>query len=136
MHEVFDHTADIGLRIRAKTLEELFNEAGRAFTAVVVENPEAVRPAEECRFEIPGRERDYLLFDWLNELLYRFDTHRQLFSRFDMHVSEEGLQGSAWGETVDPARHHLTHEVKAITYHHLRVEQTVDGWQAEVILDI
>ena len=136
MHEVFDHTADIGLRIRAETLDELFNEAGRAFTAVVVENPEAIRPLEEARFEIPGREHDYLLFDWLNELLYRFETHRQLFSRFNLHVRSDGLQGSAWGETVDPARHRLTHEVKAVTYHHLRVEQTAAGWLAEVILDI
>ncbi len=47
-----------------------------------------------------------------------------------------GLEAAAWGEPMDPSRHELNHEVKAITYHGLKVEQTADGWLAEVIVDI
>ena len=47
-------------------------------------------------------------------------------------MHDGGLSGTAWGEPLDPARHALDHEVKAITYHGLRVEQTADGWLAEV----
>ena len=59
-----------------------------------------------------------------------------LFGRFDVSVTDDGLSATAWGEPLDPARHELAREVKAITYHELRVEQTADGWLAEVIVDI
>ena len=53
-----------------------------------------------------------------------------------MKVGDDGLEGEAWGEPMDPARHEPNHEVKAITYHGLKVEKTADGWLAEVIVDI
>jgi SHS2 domain-containing protein len=81
-------------------------------------------------------EHDYLLFDWLNELLFTFDSRRLLLAKYDVHVDRSGLQAAAWGEPLDPARHRLEHEVKAITYHGLKVVQQDDGWLAEVILDI
>ena len=59
-----------------------------------------------------------------------------LLCRFDVAVAASGLKATAHGEPIDPARHVLDHEVKAITYHGLRVEPTTDGWQAEVIVDI
>jgi len=59
-----------------------------------------------------------------------------LLSRFEVAVGAAGLTGSAWGESIDPGRHVLSHEVKAITYHGLRVEPDRDGWIAEVIVDI
>jgi SHS2 domain-containing protein len=85
---------------------------------------------------VQGDDLSYLLFDWLNELLYRWDTEHLLFSRFVVRVSEDGLVGTAWGEPLDRERHALAHEVKAITYHGLKVEQVADGWLAEVIVDI
>ena len=83
-----------------------------------------------------GDDREFLLFDWLKELLYRFDGEHLLFGRFEVRVTAAGLTGTAWGEPLDPARHVLLHEVKAITYHELKVEKTGDGWLAEVIVDI
>jgi SHS2 domain-containing protein len=60
-----------------------------------------------------------------------------VFGRFEVRVRDDGLSGTAWGEPLDPARHVLLHEVKAITYHELKVEPTPDsGWLAEVIVDI
>ena len=85
---------------------------------------------------LTGDDREFLLFDWLRELLMRHDADRQLFGRFTVTVRPDGLTGTAWGEPIDAARHVLSHEVKAITYHELHVEQTPDGWLAEVIVDI
>ena len=97
---------------------------------------QSITPDHECRIEITGSDQEYLLFDWLNELLYRFEAEGRLFSQFDVTITNEGLQATAFGEPVDRNRHRLSHEVKAITYHHLKVEQTADGWLAEVIVDI
>ena len=136
MYETFDHTADLGLRIRAADLNTLFAEAGQALFATLVEDIAAVAPARKLDVNIAGTDREYLLFDWLKELLYRFDAEHMLFSRFEVRVDDNGLHGSAWGEPLDRDRHELAHEVKAITYHGLRVEPTADGWLAEVIVDI
>jgi SHS2 domain-containing protein len=136
MYETFEHTADLGLRIRAADLESLFTEAGRALFSVLVDDLSTVQPAQAQVLEVKGDDRVYLLFDWLNELLYRFETEHWLFSRFEVRFDEQGLVGTAWGEPVDTARHALAHEVKAITYHGLRVEPSEGGWLAELIVDI
>jgi SHS2 domain-containing protein len=136
MYETFDHTADLGLRIRAADLAALFADAGMALTACLVENPEAVRAEVPFAVKLPADELEYLLFDWLKALLYQFDAEKLLFSRFDVKVSDAGLEATAWGERLDEERHELAHEVKAITYHGLKVEREGEGWLAEVIVDI
>ncbi len=136
MYEVVEHTADIGLRIRAPDRPGLFVEAARALFSLIVHHPDAVRPAELRRFEIPGQQDDYLLFDWLNELLYAFETERLVLSEFQVELDADGLRATARGEPLDPARHGPEHEVKAITYHGLRVESSDTGWIAELIVDI
>ena len=136
MHETFDHTADLGLRIRSPDLDTLFTEAAEALFAVVVEDLASVAPVSKIDLYLTGTDRELLLYDWLKELLYHFDAEHLLFSRFSAKVRPDGLTGSAWGEKLDRERHELNHEVKAITYHGLKVEQTPDGWLAEVIVDI
>jgi SHS2 domain-containing protein len=136
MYETFEHTADLGLRIRASDLNTLFAEAAQALFAAIVEDLETVQPLQRLDVDLAGVDREFLLFDWLKELLYRFDAEHLLFSRFAVAVTDSGLSGTAWGEPLDRPRHQLAHEVKAITYHGLRVEPTADGWCAEVIVDI
>jgi SHS2 domain-containing protein len=136
MYEIFEHTADLGLRVRAPSFEKLLADAARGLFAMVVEDLAAVNPVVSREFEIAGSDRPYLLFDWLNELLFVCDTERLVFSDFDVRLTHGGLSAVARGEPLDLSRHSLTHEIKAITYHALKVEQTGDGWLAEVIVDI
>ena len=117
MYETFEHTADLGLLVEAADLDSLFAEAGRGLLSILIENPDAVLPTCEVTIEVPGTERDYLLFDWLNELLYRYETEHLLFAQFDVSVGANGLTAMARGEPLDVQRHEPTHEVKAITYH-------------------
>jgi SHS2 domain-containing protein len=136
MYETFDHTADLGLRIIAPDLETLFVEAAQALFSAIMEDPAAVRLERRVDIRLAAEEREYLLFDWLKELLYHFDVEHLLLAKFEVHIKDGALTGSAWGEPLDRSRHVLEHEVKAITYHGLRVEQSEGGWLAEVIVDI
>lgn len=136
MFEVFEHTADVGLRIRAASFEALLVEAARGLTSLMVSDLSTIQPRGRLQLRIVGNEPDYLLFDWLNELLYRFDAEHWLGCEFAVTLDPDGLSAEVAGEPFDPARHPLEHEVKAITYHQLRVEQDADGWWAEVIVDI
>jgi SHS2 domain-containing protein len=136
MYELFEHTADLGLRATAADLDALFVEMARGLSAAILQDPATARPEAATAVEIAGGDREYLLFDWLKELLYRFDAEHQVFGRFEVTVRPDGLTATAWGEPLDPARHLLNHEVKAITYHGLTVEPADGGWRAEVIVDI
>lgn len=136
MYEIFEHTADLGLRMRAADLNGLFADAGRALFSVLAANPEAVQPVQEFAFKIQADRRDDLLFDWLAELLYTFDTERVLLVEFNLDVAETRLSATARGEPIDLNRHELDMEVKAITYHGLKVQRENSGWLAEVIVDL
>lgn len=136
MHETFEHTADLGLRVRAADLAALFAEAAQALFEVIVPDLASVRTVQKVEIALAGDDRALLLFDWLKELLFHFDAKHLLLSKFDVQVRDDVLSATAWGEPLDPARHVLEHEVKAITYHGLRVERADDEWLAEVIVDI
>ncbi|WP_149113483.1 archease [Limnoglobus roseus] len=136
MHELFDHTADLGLRITAPDLNALFAEAGECLFSAVVEDVASIRPTTAATIGLTGDDREFLLFDWLRELLMQFEMEHMLYGRFDVQVRPDGLTATAWGEPLDRGRHHLSHEVKAITYHELKVVETDGGWLAEVIVDI
>ncbi len=136
MYEIFDPTADQGLRIRSYELNELFEEAARALFSVIVTNVGEIRPAEQVRLEIEAEGREELLHDWLAELLYIFHTKHMIFSQFTAEVGDTKVTGTARGEPINPARHGIDAEIKAITYYGLKVEHDKDGWLAEVIVDV
>ncbi len=136
MYEVFDHTADLGLRVCTSDREGLFVEGGRALTSVIVSNFEEVRPSEEVSVGVAGKNLEYLFVDWLDELLFLFESKRFLGKEFVVALEENGLAATVRGEPYDEGRHSLAHEVKAVTYHGLKVERSGAGWVAEVIVDI
>lgn len=136
MYETFSHTADLGLRVRADDLETLLAEAGRALFSALVVNLGSIQAVEQVEYRIEGNDYDYLLFDWLNELLYGFHKNRIVLSQFNVRVDDSGLSGLCQGELMDDTKHSLDHDIKAITYHGLQVVQSDGQWQAEVIVDI
>ncbi len=136
MFETFDHTADMGLRIQADSLNQLFEQAALGLFSLIVKDINSIAPKEQFQLTIAGTDLDYLLFDWLRELLYRWEVHQQLCCSFQVTIDKNGLQATIHGESLDPARHSLVHEVKAITYHGLEVKQIGNSWEAELIVDI
>ena len=136
MYEYFEHTADVGLRARAGDLDTLFAEAARGLFALIVDNLDAVHARRDRSIQLPAAPTSDLFFDWLGELLYTFETPHLLLSTFDVHITPTGLSATVAGEPVDPDRHRLGSEVKAVTYHGLTVQKDQDGYVAEVILDI
>jgi SHS2 domain-containing protein len=138
LYEYFDHTADVGIRVKTADLETLLSDAGIAMFALIVDDFAQIRPTRDLSINVPGavEEADYLLFDWLNELLRVFEETRLVLCRFEVRLSADGITATGSGEPLDPERHGLGNEVKAVTYHKLRAETTSDGWEGEVILDI
>jgi SHS2 domain-containing protein len=136
---VVEHTADVGIEVRAATLEALFADAAAGFCDVITEAAR-VGADEERAFEVEEASLDLLLVTWLEELLFRFDTTGVLYPHGEASVEGTGeswsLRARMRGERFDAARHPLKVQVKAITYHGLEVACDDQGWQARVIFDI
>lgn len=134
--EHFRHGADIGVRGIGATLEDAFAQAARALTAVMVD-PELVVPREAVPIACSAPDRETLLVDWLNALLYETATRHMLFGRFTLRFAGERLEATAWGEPIDPARHEPAVEVKGATMTELAVRPTPDGgWLAQCVVDV
>jgi SHS2 domain-containing protein len=134
--ELLEHTADAGIVAHGGSLEETFANAAAGMFALMAD-PDGVRPLEERRIEVEGRDREGLLVRWLTELLYYLDAEEMLFSRFVVEeMSDRRLRARAWGERVDRERHRLHFGVKAVTRHMLEVGPEDGGFRAQVLFDI
>ena len=102
MFELFDHTADLGLRVHASTFEELLVEAARGLLAMHVANPEAVRPLQTRTIELTSDDPSYLLFDWLSELVFALEGDKLLLSEFDIAVNGGGTPRRAFPTAPTP----------------------------------
>jgi len=134
--EHFPHDADVGVRGLGTTLEQAFEQAALALTAVITDLA-AVAPREMIRLSCEAPDAELLLVDWLNLLVYEMATRNMLFSRFEVHLEGNRLTAQAWGEALETARHHPAVEVKGATYTALKVAQQPDGgWLAQCIVDV
>lgn len=134
--ELFPHGADVGVRGFGRTKEQAFEHAAYAMTAALAA-PQRVQPRSAVRVACDAPDDELLLVDWLNALVYEMATRGMLFSRFAVRIEGSRLEGEAWGEPVDLARHEVGVEIKGATYTALRVAQEEDGrWVAQCVVDV
>jgi SHS2 domain-containing protein len=136
--ETYEHTADLGLRVFADDLNDLFRTAAAGLFDVIVANRDDVMNAQAEPVQLCADSTEDLFVQWLNELIFRCETQHRLYNRFDVVIDKAGrtLEGTIGGEPIDRKRHVLDHEVKAATHHGLCLRRNDGGWIAEVILDI
>jgi SHS2 domain-containing protein len=132
--------ADIAFRAWGDTLEDVFRAAAEATIHTMVENHDAIAPLHERRFELHDVDLDLLLLQFLQELVYYKDAEQLLLRVQELTIRRDAsgltLQGRAAGERIDPAKHELEADVKAVTLHRLQVAPTAEGWEATVVLDV
>lgn len=135
MIRFLDHTADIAVEVEAPSLEKLFEEAGLAVMQVSADLS-TVKPALKTVIEKTKDDKEKLLFDFLEEIIYLKDAEYTLFSEFKISVKGNKMRCEAWGEKIDPKRMKLDKDVKAITYHKFSLKKDGKIWKAFFILDI
>jgi SHS2 domain-containing protein len=132
--EVLEHTADVGLRLRGATLEEVFEAAGEGFATL----QDAWFPpaGESRRLRVTAEDLGGLLVAWLDELLYLHESEDLVFGGLNVESAAE-LELRAF-VTVAPRGDRVLEGVgiKATTYHRLRFERSGGGWIADVYLDV
>ena len=132
--EYIDHTADIGIRAWGPTLAAAFEEAARGLVANMVE-VDAAKEVGEAALSVDAESIERLLFRFLEEVLFLFETERWVIVRAQVRFSgETKLDARLFGEAYDASRHGHVHEIKAITFHDLAVQRAPP--EVRVIVDI
>ncbi len=132
--------ADIAFRATGETLEEVFLAAADATVNVMVEDLTTIRDRERLPVELEHEALDLLLFNYLNEFVYYKDAKGLLLRSGPVRLGRRDdrftLQAELYGERLDPARHPLRGDIKAVTLHRFDLHQSGDQWEATVVLDI
>lgn len=134
-YETFEHEADIGIRGAGPSLEDAFAGAAAALYSVMVDLS-SVDPRIEKQVSAEAGDPGQLLVEWLNALLAVSDIERLVFSRFQVRIEGPRLEGRAWGEPLDQAKHHPHVEVKGATYHMLDVAEHGGEFIAQCVVDV
>lgn len=134
--EFIEHTADIGLVAYGADMKQVFANAARGLFSLITEL-DKVSEKKKHDVQITAPDREALLVNWLNELIYLFEAKGILFSRFEItDLTDAELTATVYGEKINLKKHKLKTQVKAATYHMLKIEQNEGGWKAQVIFDV
>src|SRR5262252_10318697 len=136
MFQLLEHTSDIGILARGQTRSEALIAASQGLVSILVD-PAPFHPLEERYFKAPGPDEPAQVINWLNEILFFFDTDGLVFVEFeiDSWTSTE-IIGRARGERFDIDRHEFRTAVKAATYHQFESHPTDDGWEMSIFVDV
>lgn len=133
----FDHTGDLGIEVEARSPAALFEEAALGMLALLTDI-ENVAGERAVKISLSADDRSELLLKWLSEINFLHLTERLVFGRFAVNdISDRHVEATAFASPIDPARHAIHTEIKAVTYHNLVVERRNDDrWYARIIFDI
>ena len=133
-------TADVGFVASGATLAECYRAAADAALETMLANPEALIERQQRPVHVQHEGLDLALLKLLEELIYYKDAERLFLRVTALEVTRRGacwiIDGTLAGEPIDPSRHHLSGDVKAVTMHRLKVEPRNEGWEATVVLDV
>ena len=130
--------ADCAIELTGNDLDDLFETAAAALTALMVD-PSTGRADVERALALEADAIDLLLHDWLSEMIYLKDAERELYTEYRAHVSGAGpyrVEAELRGGVIEPGWTSLGADAKAVTLHQLSVEALRDGWRARVVIDI
>ena len=135
-YELLEHTADIAVLVKADSLKKLFiNSAAAMFEIISAPVYDKLSSPLCAQVEESGGNFEELLVNWLNQLLFLSASREIIFRDFKItELSERTLKAEASGLPMSACEVHI--EVKAATYHELKVSNNEDEWQAKIIFDV
>ena len=145
-YRFLEHTADAYFEASGKTLEEAFENAGKALFETMLNTSKV-----ECKtwrlIVDNGIDAYNALYKWLEDLLIIFNVEKLVFTQFKITFEKDlkspsdltkplRFLGEACGENLDPEKHEIRNEVKAVTYSLMKITKENDCWYVSTVLDL
>ena len=138
-YRLLEHTADLGVAVRADSLDELLAESVAALTDCLT-RLERIEETESRSLELAAADVEQALVALLTEVVVLFETVGLVFAAAQVTAESDGeevrLSADLVGEPFDLERHGLKTLIKAVTYHGLKIERVGSGWEAQIVFDI
>jgi SHS2 domain-containing protein len=135
-YELIEHTADIGIRVEGSELKDVFSKAAGAMFDIMAQRKGAVLALRrKVKIEQSASDLQELFVNWLNELLSLSATGKVIFYGFTIEqLTDNHIIATATGQSYNCYKVNI--EIKAATYHQLKIGRAETGWRAEVIFDV
>jgi SHS2 domain-containing protein len=136
---ILDHTADAAIEVYGKDLSELFEHSASGMFSLIIDI-ETIKPDIKQNYSFNNSNLEELLNNWLNELLYVFESDKILFKEFKVKISKKEnnffLNGTASGEKYDPDKHIIYSDIKMVTFHQLEIKTINNNLTTKIIFDL
>ncbi len=139
--EYAEHTADVMIISYGCSLEEAFINAAYGFANFIYDLSK-VEPKKRIELEITGDDLEQLLFNWIDELLYRLDAENFALGKIEkLEITKQGdkyvLRAVILGEDYDKQKHGFKGTIiKAMTYHMMDIRKEDSRWRIQYVVDI
>ncbi len=135
-YKVIDTTADTGIEVWGHNLKELFEEAARGMISIMYD-VDKIEEKQKKEIEIKGIDEEDLLISLLNEIIYLKDAEKFLVKRVIIEdIKDKNLKVLLLGETYDPNKHEIIEDIKAATYHNIKILKEKDNLKTKIIFDV
>lgn len=136
-YRYIEHPSDVGFEAYGATLEELFANAARAMYSFMTD-ADAIDTTETREVTVKAEDLYSLMFDWLDELLFLFESGSLVMKEFDITVDDSmfSIKGKCSGGKFDPEKHDSGIIIKAVTYNMMKIKKQNESWHAQVVLDV
>jgi SHS2 domain-containing protein len=135
-YQIIDHTADLGIVVKAHSLKNLFINAAKAMVDIMIQGDVKVK-TEVREIVIEGKDFPDLMVRWLGEILYLFYGENLIGSSIEIEsLSRNRIKSRIEFVEFNPDYYEILSEIKAVTYHRISVEKIDDTWKAMVIFDL
>lgn len=134
--EILEHPSDLGIEANGSSMQNIFRNAAQGLMSIITDESK-IDLLQERKVVIKSIDRENLMVRWLTEVLYLYDAEKYFTGdvNFDI-LCDTSLKATLLGESYNPAKHELKLDVKAITYHQLKIEERNGSWLARVYIDI
>ncbi len=134
--EIIEHTADIGIVAYGTDIKQVFANAALGLFNLMADL-DNLKEGVKREIELSAEDVEVLLVEWLNELIYISEVEHILFKRFEINeLSNTRLKATCFGEKIKAGQHRLKREIKAATYHMLKLNKENSTYKVRIIFDI
>lgn len=136
-YNFIEHTADLGIKLKASNIEELFSGIAKILYEIVGKISTKEDDEKRIKIELKADDIQNLLYDWVSEIIYYLFAEKKVFEEVKFaKLSPEGLIADIRLKPIDPENTEIKTEIKAVTYHNLSIVETDDGIEACLIFDV
>lgn len=134
--EIVDHTADIRIKAYGKSLKELFENAAFGMFNILADL-EGITTSTELGIKVEAIDKEELLIEWLDELLFNFYTKHIIFCDFNIaELTDKNLTAKVKGRFIGENKNRLKTEIKAATRHGLEITNKKDTYEVQIVFDV